>query len=152
MPSARPETTATPEAGRPDPTGSVVSAEHAAILCQDEAAVTLGPALTRRERKKLETRKALEQAALRLFGEKGYDQTTVEDIAEAADVARRAVGAAEELLGERLDYARVDQMRLADGSLAVSELEVTEPGLYLEVLPANADAFADLVVRRLEGR
>jgi len=44
---------------------------------------------TRRERKKLETRKALEQAALRLFGEKGYDQTTVEDIAEAADVAVR---------------------------------------------------------------
>lgn len=67
----------------------MVSAEHAAILCQDEAAVTLGPALTRRERKKLETRKALEQAALRLFGEKGYDQTTVEDIAEAADVAVR---------------------------------------------------------------
>jgi AcrR family transcriptional regulator len=44
---------------------------------------------TRRERKKLETRAALEQAALRLFGEKGYDQTTVEDIAEAADVAVR---------------------------------------------------------------
>jgi AcrR family transcriptional regulator len=44
---------------------------------------------TRRERKKLETRQALEHAALRLFGEKGYDQTTVEDIAEAADVAVR---------------------------------------------------------------
>ena len=44
---------------------------------------------TRRERKKLETRQALEDAALRLFGEKGYDQTTVEDIAEAADVAVR---------------------------------------------------------------
>jgi AcrR family transcriptional regulator len=44
---------------------------------------------TRRERKKLETRQALEQAALRLFGERGYEQTTVEDIAEAADVAVR---------------------------------------------------------------
>lgn len=44
---------------------------------------------TRRERKKLETRHALEQAALRLFGERGYEQTTVEDIAEAADVAVR---------------------------------------------------------------
>ena len=30
-------------------------------------------------------------------------------------------------------------MRLADGTLAVSELEVTEPGLYLEVLPGNAE-------------
>ena len=69
---------------------------------------------------------------------------------EAADLARRTVAAAEELLGERLDYARVDQMRLADGTMAVSELEVTEPGLYLEVLPDNAGAFADLVVARVE--
>ena len=68
---------------------------------------------------------------------------------EAADLARRAVAAAENLLGERLDYARVDQMRLADGTLAVSELEVTEPGLYLEVIPDNAAAFADMVLDRL---
>ena len=61
---------------------------------------------------------------------------------EAADLARRTVAAAERLLGERLDYARVDAMRLADGTLAVSELEVTEPGLYLEVLPGNAGVFA----------
>lgn len=68
---------------------------------------------------------------------------------EAADLARRTVAAAERLLGHRLDYARVDQMRLDDGTLAVSELEVTEPGLYLEELPANGAAFANLVARRL---
>ena len=51
--------------------------------------MTIDHAPTRRERKKLETRQALEQAALRLFGERGYEQTTVEDIAEAADVAVR---------------------------------------------------------------
>jgi glutathione synthase/RimK-type ligase-like ATP-grasp enzyme len=68
---------------------------------------------------------------------------------EAADLARRTVEAAGSLLGERLDYARVDLMRLADGTLAVSELEVTEPGLYLEVLPGNAGHFADLVSSRL---
>jgi TetR/AcrR family transcriptional regulator, regulator of mycofactocin system len=43
----------------------------------------------RRERKKLETRAALEAAALRLFAERGYEQTTIDDIAEAADVAVR---------------------------------------------------------------
>jgi glutathione synthase/RimK-type ligase-like ATP-grasp enzyme len=68
---------------------------------------------------------------------------------EAAALARRTVAVAEGLLATRLDYARVDQMRLDDGTLVVSELEVTEPGLYLEVLPDNAAVFADLVVDRL---
>ena len=31
------------------------------------------------------------------------------------------------------------------GVLVVSELEVTESGLYLDVLPGNAEAFTDLV-------
>ena len=74
-------------------------------------------------------------------------ETPVTD--EAADLARRTVEAAGRLLGEPLDYARVDQMRLADGTLAVSELEATEPGLYLDVVPGNAAAFADLVAARL---
>lgn len=48
-----------------------------------------GPPPNRRERKKQETRDALERAAIRLFAEKGYEQTTVEEIADAADVAVR---------------------------------------------------------------
>jgi glutathione synthase/RimK-type ligase-like ATP-grasp enzyme len=72
----------------------------------------------------------------------------VEVTDEAAELARRTVRAAERLLGERLDYARVDQMRGPDGRLLVSELELTEPGLYLEVLPGNAEAFANLVAAR----
>ena len=64
----------------------------------------------------------------------------------AGDLAVRAVEAAERRLGVPLSYARVDLMWLGEEELVVSELEATEPGLYLDVLPQNADAFADLVV------
>src|SRR4051794_28334527 len=40
-----------------------------------------------RERKKAKTRAAIQQHALRLFGDRGYQATTVEQIADAADVS-----------------------------------------------------------------
>jgi AcrR family transcriptional regulator len=40
-----------------------------------------------RERKKLKTRRSIQEHALRLFGEHGYEATTVEQIAEAAEVS-----------------------------------------------------------------
>jgi AcrR family transcriptional regulator len=49
----------------------------------------LGVQPGRRERKKLATRQALQDVALRLVAERGLDQVTVEDISEAADVATR---------------------------------------------------------------
>jgi AcrR family transcriptional regulator len=42
-----------------------------------------------RERKKRRTRQALRQAALELFQERGFEATTIADIAAAADVAPR---------------------------------------------------------------
>ena len=41
-----------------------------------------------RERKKQKTRWAIQAHALRLFAEQGYDQTTVDQIAEAAEVSQ----------------------------------------------------------------
>ena len=50
--------------------------------------------------------------------------------------------------GRPLDYLRVDLLRWED-AWVVSELELIEPGLYLDVSPANAGPFADLVQSRL---
>src|SRR5205085_1712990 len=44
-----------------------------------------------RERKKRQTREALTRAALELFVERGYDETTLAEIAEAAGVSTRTI-------------------------------------------------------------
>ena len=42
-----------------------------------------------RERKKQQTREAIHRAAMRLFAERGFEATTIADIAAAADIAPR---------------------------------------------------------------
>ncbi|QBX54789.1 hypothetical protein EXE58_04445 [Nocardioides seonyuensis] len=66
----------------------------------------------------------------------------------AAELAEAAVLQAGTVVGRPLDYGRIDMVEL-DGRLVVSEVEATEPGLYLDVLPANAAPFAELVAARL---
>lgn len=53
----------------------------------DTAAAKLGL----RERKKQQTREKIARAALQLVAERGYDETTLADIAEAAEVAPRTI-------------------------------------------------------------
>lgn len=89
---------------------------------------------------------------IRVHEHYGGSTRVVEVTAEAAGVARGAVATVTTLLHADVAYARVDLMRNADGILMVSEIEATEPGLYLDVLPAVAAAFGDMVERRLGSR
>ncbi|SOR83527.1 MULTISPECIES: TetR/AcrR family transcriptional regulator [Streptomyces] len=47
--------------------------------------------ISQRERKKAKTRAAIQQEALRLFRDQGYEATTIEQIAEAAEVSASTV-------------------------------------------------------------
>lgn len=48
------------------------------------------PVEGRRERKRRQTRERIEQAAMGLFLERGFDATTIEEITETADVSKRS--------------------------------------------------------------
>ncbi len=68
---------------------------------------------------------------------------------DVADLVMTAYDAMAERFGRPMDYLRVDLLRW-DGGWVVSELELIEPGLYLDVSPANAEPFADLLAARID--
>ncbi|MDQ6522014.1 hypothetical protein RB608_00300 [Nocardioides sp. LHD-245] len=68
---------------------------------------------------------------------------------ERAGAAADAVRAVAAMRGANLAYARVDLMSW-EGRWVVSEIELIEPGLYLDVDPGNATRFAALVAGRLD--
>jgi AcrR family transcriptional regulator len=90
--------------------------------------------LSRRERKKLETRQGLLAAAQVLFREKGYNATTVEEITGRADVAKGTFfnyfSSKEALLGEMAVW-RVEQLRAA---LDVSQGAPASPVARIKLL------------------
>ncbi|RHW27139.1 hypothetical protein D0Z08_10740 [Nocardioides immobilis] len=65
-----------------------------------------------------------------------------------ARIAEDAVRAAAKLLDADLTYARLDLLDW-EGQWVVSEVELIEPGLYLDVDPGIAQPFADLVASNL---
>lgn len=69
----------------------------------------------------------------------------------AVALAEQTIAVVGELHGRPLPYGRVDLLEV-DGELCVSEVELIEPGLYLDLVPANATAFAETAVRALAAR
>lgn len=104
----------------------------------DDGAAELG----RRERKKIETRAALQHAAIELFVAKGVDTTTVEEIADRVDVSPRTFhryfAAKEDVL-----FADADE-RLATFTDALRARPDDEP--LLEALAAAAQEMAGALV------
>jgi AcrR family transcriptional regulator len=79
----------------------------------------------RRTRRMEATRLALEQAALRLFAEQGYEDTTVEEIAEAAGISVRTLfryySSKQHLLFGDVGQRRIDALRTALWARPVTE-------------------------------
>ncbi|HEU4512310.1 MAG TPA: hypothetical protein VFR87_04330 [Nocardioidaceae bacterium] len=92
-----------------------------------------------------QVRKVPAPGEIRVHEEYGGRGEAVGVTEEAGALALRAVGVAEKLLDTALPIARADLMRMPDGQLVLSELELVEPGLYLDLAPGNAPAFADVV-------
>lgn len=68
-----------------EPRRTTATSGHVATASGRQALAS--PRLGLRERKKIKTRLAIQQHALRLFQEQGYEGTTVEQIAEAAEIS-----------------------------------------------------------------
>lgn len=75
---------------------------------------TTSPQISRRERKKRATKQAIYDVAVACFIEHGYDETTIDEIAEKVDIARATffnyypskTAILHEIAAEAMDYAR----------------------------------------------
>jgi len=98
-----------------------------------------------RERKRVRTRHALIDAAAELFGQRGYDGTTIADIAAAADVSTRTFfsyfASKEDVLFPEADA------RVKAALTAIDERRAGEPptAILLRALGELGDAGEDLV-------
>ena len=108
-----------------------------------------------RERKKLQTRTAIHEAALRLIDEQGLEATTIEQICHAADVSTRTffnyypskAAAALQIAGANIDPEMRERFRTAQGGLVAALCEAI--GGSAELGPSHT-TMKQLVIRRPE--
>jgi AcrR family transcriptional regulator len=100
------------------------------------------PRTGRRERRRTEIRERLFQSALRLFAERGFMETTVEDITEAADVGK----------GTFFNYFRTKEHVLATfGAERLASIEhALERAKSGPVMPVLQDLAVDLISHKTE--
>lgn len=107
--------------------------------------------LGRRARKKEATRRALSDAALALFAKVGFDETTVEDIAQAVDVATRTFhryfARKEDSLFVDADH-RVETLRVALSARPDSEPTLASIEAGVRVVMADLQKHRDREVLR----
>src|SRR6202044_3928063 len=98
--------------------------------------------VTRRDRRRAEIRERLFRAALTLFAERGYLETTVEDITEAADVGK----------GTFFNYFRTKEHVLATfGAERLASIErALERAKSGPVMPVLQDLAVDLISHKTE--
>jgi AcrR family transcriptional regulator len=87
-----------------------------------------------RERKRAETHARIQAEAIRLFLERGFETTTLDDIAEAADVSRRSLfhyfeSKEEIVLSARADFPKIIAEAIGQRPAAESLLEMVENAL-----------------------
>src|SRR5208283_3694275 len=91
--------------------------------------VTSTATLRRRERKRIETRERIFRAALKLFAEHGFFETTVEEITEAADVGKGTFfnyfPSKEHVLG-MLHEVQLSKVAQAEAAAKSSQLPIRE--------------------------
>src|SRR5260370_39088383 len=91
---------------------------------------------SRRERRSAELRERLFRAALQLFAQKGYSETTVEDITNAADVGK----------GTSFNYfPSKDHILAAFGQLQIEKLQIPADAAPATTVPIR-DVFHKLAL------
>ena len=106
-----------------------------------------------RERKKQQTREAIHRAAMRLFSERGFEATTIADIAAAADIAPRTFfsyfASKEEAVFPKFEMAFADFDRaMSERPAGTSALEA----LRAWIVQAAETYMGDVDAARLEAR
>lgn len=107
------------------------------------------PATSRRERKKIEVKNALIREALALFAKNGLEQTTLDEICDASDIARRTFynhfPSKQALVTELCDRFLVQQTeKIISQSLSQSMTTMQRLQHYFDYIAGQARLYGDV--------